>query len=297
MKIPLLFLCLLFACRPGGHAQSANPATPLSAATNLQVFQVKGVVRRLDPSDHSITVKHEAIPNYMGAMTMPFTVRDTNELGRVSSGDTITFRLLVSEEDSWIDQIRKIGSANTPIEVPTPRVEQRELKPGDTLPDFEIIAEDGHRVHLADFRGKSLAFTFFFTRCPLPDYCPRMNGNFAKARQIVLAATNAPTNWQFLSISFDPDFDQPAVLASYANVYRNGNADRWLFAAASTNVLAKIAPRLDLMIMREGGSISHNLRTVVLDTGGRIYRQFDNNDWTSQQLADAVLEAARLPTQ
>jgi cytochrome oxidase Cu insertion factor (SCO1/SenC/PrrC family) len=52
------------------------------------------------------------------------------------------------------------------------------------------------------------------------------------------------------------------------------------------------------MIMRDGGNImSHNLRTVVLDPQGRIYRQLDGNEWTPKQLADAMLEAARPPVQ
>jgi protein SCO1/2 len=122
-----------------------------------------------------------------------------------------------------------------------------------------------------------------------------MGKNFAEARELVLARANAPTNWQFLSISFDPEFDQPAVLASYANFYRAANADRWLFAAAATNVLAKLAPRLDLMVKREaGGSISHNLRTVVLDGQGRIRRQFDGNQWTAEELAREVVRASTL---
>jgi cytochrome oxidase Cu insertion factor (SCO1/SenC/PrrC family) len=85
------------------------------------------------------------------------------------------------------------------------------------------------------------------------------------------------------------------VLASYANFYRAGNADRWLFAAAPTNVLGKLAPRLDLMAKREvGGSISHNLRTVVLDGQGRIRRQFDGNQWTAEELAREVVRASTL---
>ena len=168
-----------------------------------------------------------------------------------------------------------------------------ELKPGDPLPDYALTAEDGRQIHFSDFRGKALAFIFFFTRCPLPDYCPRMNNNFEQTRKILLTDTNAPTNWQFLSISFDPEFDTPAVLSNYANVYRGDDTHRWLFAAASTNVLADAALRLDLMVMRQGNNISHNLRTVVLDPQGRIYKQFDGNQWTPQQLADAILGAAR----
>jgi len=111
----------------------------------------------------------------------------------------------------------------------------------------------------------------------------------------MLAKTGAATNWQFLSVSFDPDFDRPEILSAYANAYRAGNADRWRFAAAPTKTLVELAPQLDLMIRRDpDGGISHNLRTVVLDPQGRIARQLDGNDWTPQQLADALLEAASL---
>jgi protein SCO1/2 len=170
-----------------------------------------------------------------------------------------------------------------------------ELKPGDLMPDGELLAENGRHIHFSDFRGRAVAFTFFFTRCPLPNYCPLMNRNFAAAQNLISATPNAPTNWQFLSISFDPGFDTPEILSSYARLYRTGDASRWFFAAASTGVLTNLAPRLDLMIMREGTSISHNLRTVVLDPNGFIFRQLDGNEWTSKELADAVLQAARLP--
>jgi protein SCO1/2 len=137
-----------------------------------------------------------------------------------------------------------------------------------------------------------LAFTFLFTRCPLPDFCPRMSQNFAETRKLLLNTSGGPTNWQFLSISFDPEFDQPAVLSSYANYFREGNPDRWLFAAASTNTIASLAPHLDLMVVRDSSGISHNLRTVVLDPQGRIFRQFDGNQWPPQKLAEAMLVAA-----
>ena len=168
-----------------------------------------------------------------------------------------------------------------------------ELKTGDPLPDGVLSAEDNHQVHFSDFRGEAVAFTFFFTRCPMPNYCPLMNRNFAAARDLVLSKPDAPTNWEFVSISFDPQYDTPEVLASYGGFYRGGNSAHWLFAASTTNTLATLAPCLDLMVVRQGNSISHNLRTVVLDPQGRIYRQFDGNEWTPQELADALVSAAR----
>jgi protein SCO1/2 len=146
-------------------------------------------------------------------------------------------------------------------------------------------------VRFSDFRGKALAFTFFFTRCPLPDYCPRMNNNFKEARALLLSQPNTPTNWQFLCVSFDAEFDKPAHLANYAKMFRGDDEGRWLFASASPDALAELAPRLDLKVAREAGSFSHNLRTVVLDPQGRVHKQFDGNEWTPRQLADALLQA------
>jgi protein SCO1/2 len=202
----------------------------------------------------------------------------------------------LTEKDDWVEKIQRVGRASEITTNSTPMLHtmNSELKPGDVLPDYGLTAEDGKQIHFADFRGKVLAFTFFYSRCPLPDYCPRMSNNFHETRKLILATPNAPTNWQFLSISFDPDFDTPEVLSNYGSVYRGDDADRWLFASASTRTLANLAPNLDLMIMRDGENImAHGLRTVVLDPQGRIFRQLDGNKWTPQELADAILEAAR----
>ncbi|MFO1512164.1 MAG: copper-binding protein [Verrucomicrobiota bacterium] len=275
--------------------QNPARAAEAAAATNL-VHTTRGLVREIAPDRHKAIIRHEAIPNYMPAMTMEFNVRDTNELSGIGAGDTISFQLTATDDTHWIDHVRKVASATNSTPAAKVRItpaQIAELKPGDRLPDYELTAETGKAIRFSNFQGKAVAFTFIFTRCPLPDYCPRMGNNFAKARELMLANANAPTNWQFLSISFDPDFDQPVVLSSYANFYRKDNPDRWLFAAAPMTSLVQLAPRLDLMINREpGGSISHNLRTVVLDTQGRIARQFEGNRWTPEELTEALAAAA-----
>lgn len=276
---------LLTGCKPPAPVPPAE-----KPATNS--YAVRGVVQEI-PADHrTANIKHEKIPGYMAAMTMDFSVKDTNVLNGISAGDEITFNLVVTENDDWIENLAIVGKTNVAVK-PTWHVAESELKAGDTLPDFEFTGEDGKAFHLADFRGGAVAFTFFFTSCPLPEYCPRMNKNFAEARKIISTTTNAPANWQLLSISFDPDFDKPEIIGGYATFYRGSNPDRWRFAVASTNTLAGLAPKVDLSFWREEGSISHNLRTVVLDTNGKIFHQFDGNDWTPQELADAIMDAAR----
>jgi protein SCO1/2 len=115
-----------------------------------------------------------------------------------------------------------------------------------------------------------------------------LNKNFAEARALLPAAQS---NYVFLSVSFDPDFDTPGLLAAYAKNYRIGYTNQWVFAAAPPQTVAHLPRRLGLSINRLGGGITHNLRTVVLDRYGKVYRQFDGNNWTSQDLANAMQQA------
>jgi protein SCO1/2 len=288
----LNFVCAFLLIVAGFKIEAA----PDADQTSVKSYDARGVVRQIAADRLKATIQHEAIPGFMSAMTMEFNVKDTNELNGISPSDEITFKLVVGGNESWIEGVRFVAhqvddvTSNTFVF----HYSSAELKDGDLLPDCAFMAEDGSTVHLSDFRGKAVAFTFFFTRCPLPDYCQRMSRNFSETRQLLMATTSAPANWQLLSISFDPGFDSPEMLSAYANAYRDGDTNRWLFAAASTNTLSGLAPRLDLMIMRDGDNImSHNLRTVVLDPQGKIFRQLDGNQWTPQQLADAILQAAR----
>jgi protein SCO1/2 len=274
------------------------PATTQPSAQGERAFDTRGVVRDIVPSRRKAVIRHDEIPGYMPRMVMELNVRETNELAGIAIGDEITFTLHANADTHWIDAIRRVGVGKPdtgrfqPLFIPKA---VPELKPGDAVPDQDFLGETGRRVRFSDFRGRALAFTFFFTRCPLPDYCPKMNKNFSEARELLLKRTNGATNWQFLCVSFDAEFDQPGILAGYARMFRGDNADRWVFASASPDALAELAPRLDLKVARDAGSFSHNLRTVVLDPQGRICKLFDGNEWSPQQLAEAVAEAARKP--
>ena len=282
----------MLAATVGCKQESPAPIAPSAA---MKTYDVRGIVQQIAPDGRKATIKHEAITGYMAAMTMDFSVRDTNELAGIASNDEITFKLAVTENDDWIEDVRFVAHhiGEVTNSVFTFHVPTLQLNPGDALGDYEFTGEDSENFHLSHFRGSVVAFTFFFTACPLPEFCPRMNKNLAEARKIILAQTNAPANWQLLSISFDSDFDKPELLGNYGNFYRGGDTNRWLFAVASTNTLAGLAPKVGLNFWREGGSISHNLRTVVLDVNGKIFKQFDGNDWTPEDLAEAIRVAAK----
>ena len=61
-------------------------------------------------------------------------------------------------------------------------------------------------------QGSAVLVTFIYTRCPLPDFCPRMDRQFAAVQQAVRDGRTA-RGVRLLSISFDPDHDTPGGAA------------------------------------------------------------------------------------
>jgi len=282
------FACLfLVACEPG-----SPPQTNAKLETgDIRTFHMKGVVREISPDGTTATIAHEEVPGFMVAMVMPLTVKDRSELAGLSPGDEIVFRLSVSKEDDWIDQVVKTGER---IEVPPPGPESlmagEELEVGDPVPDITLTNDVNQVVRLSDLRGRTVALTFIFTRCPLPTYCPLMSRNFADAHQVLLDTPGLSPDWRFLSISFDPGFDTPQVLHNYAGQYRPTN-HRWDFLTTDDKQIQRLGAPLGLRLVREPGTINHNLRTVVLGKDGRIHRIFRDNLWEGEELAEAMQEA------
>jgi len=304
MKFGWLSLITLAAL--GLTSSCSKQAVPLPApetvqigGTTTQIFQVKGVVVELDADGQTVKIKHEEIPGYMGAMTMPFEARPTNELSGLVAGDKVSFRMSVTDTDGWIDQIKKLEAA-APVTntLPTtgPFRAVRDVEPlhvGDLMPDYHFTNQLGQAVSLSQFRGQALAITFIFTRCPFPTFCPLMSRNFEEVQKKLLAQPNAPTNWHLLTITFDPEYDTPPRLKGYAKQY-NADPAHWSFLTGALIDVTAIAEQCGLLFWREGDgwNISHNLRTAVVDAGGRVQKILPENKWTSDELAAEMVKAA-----
>ena len=299
MKPALLVLLatLLVGCNERSETPSRTTGT--NPATTNKSFEVRGVIREIPVGGQTLVVRHEEIPGYMPKMTMELNVRATNEIRNLHVNDTIRFRLVATEDTHWIEHIVRLGgdiATNTPPVAARPAEAEapqlvRELKPGDDFPDAELLDEHARTLRFSQLRGQAVAFALFFTRCPLPDYCPLMNKNFSRARSLLQTNSAGATNWTFLSVSFDAEFDSPLMLSSYAPAYRGTDARHWLFASASSGTLRTLAPQIDFMFQRDDGGFSHNLRTVVIDAQGRIQRVLNGNKWQPAELADEMLKA------
>jgi protein SCO1 len=274
------FLGIWLAANGGDSAIAAENATPATT------YLVKGTFLESRSEGRVAVIAHEKIPGYMEPMTMPFNVKKPAELKGLKRGDQILFQLSVTDTDDWIDDIKKSkGHSNTIKSAEPPQSELNELKAGAPVPDCLLTNQAGEVIHLNGFKGQALALTFFFSRCPLPSFCPRMNHNFATVQQ-ELAADTARTNWQLLSISFDPGFDTPQNLSNVAQLQKS-DPRHWNFATSNREDLRQLGSAFGLKFWRENGTFSHNLRTVVVDASGRVQRIFNGNEW---QPADVVAE-------
>lgn len=306
-KLLLFFVAgNLFLAGCGNRSTDAPSPTPStnSATVNSppakkapEIYHVRGVVKRLLLDQGKVTVDHEEIPGFMPAMLMDLNVGDTNDFVGISTNDRIHFRLVVEEKRSWIDEIKNLGQ--TQILTNQARMSfrpVREVDPlseGDLLPDYPFTNNLGRVFNTKDFRGTALAFTFIFTRCPLPDYCPRMNMNFRDAHALLMKDTAGPTNWHLLSLSFDPEHDTPEHLNNYSQAY-GARPDKWTFATGAMIEIDDITERFGLVFYREknGVTFNHKLRTVVIDPRGRVHKIFVGNTWKAEELATAIKQAA-----
>lgn len=281
-------LCLAATLLAGCDSSSSSREAGASAPGNAVHFQVRGVLHKISPDRRRAVIAHDEIAGYMKAMTMEFELDNPREASALEPGDILTFRLSVTDTKSWIDQIRKTGRAELP---PRGTETGATATPASTrpLPDAALLDQRGQPFHLNDLRGKAVAITFMFTRCPLPNFCPLMSRNFQTVQRDL--ATAAPAErWRLLCITMDPEHDSSEVLAKYAANY-DANPKQWIFATGAEADIRRLGSVCGLEFAGEGGQINHNLRTIVVDPAGKIQRIFEGNDW---QPAELISEMRRV---
>ena len=251
-------------------------------------YQLVGQVIDVSPSRLEITIAHQEIPGLMPGMTMSFKVTKATLLeGRVP-GDLISATLVVSGSESRVTSIVRTGHAAPQVPKGSPTYV---LKTGATAPDADFIDETGKHQRLSTWRGQTLAVTFIYTRCPLPEFCPKMNRHFAAVQTAILGDPRLNGRVHLLSVSLDPAFDTPAVLEDHA---RRAHADPavWSFLTGDERNIDLFAQPFGMFAVRDDkniGSVTHNLRTVVIDGEGLVRKIFGGSDWTPADLIAALL--------
>lgn len=261
----------------------------------VREYELQGQILSIDPATRQVVIKHGDIPGFMPGMTMPFTVRDERLLDGRVPGDLVRATLVVGEEEAHLRTLERTGFAPLPAgEMPVAPAPL--LNPGDLVAGSPLVDERGTRHTLEEWRGSVLAVTFIYTRCPVPDFCPLMDRHFKAVQEEIKRDKALQRGARLLSVSFDPEYDTPAVLAKHARAL-GADPAVWTFLTGDREDVRRFGAQFGMSILpggkeSAGAEIVHNLRTAVIDGEGRLVTIFKGNEWTPAELT-AALRGAR----
>jgi protein SCO1/2 len=277
-----LIICTLSAC-------SAEPD---------KKYQLRGQILAIsDPApdgNRDVTLKHEDIQGFMPAMTMPYAVKPAAQLSGLVKGDLITATLVLTQKGGiHITDLKKTGHAELPPDAKPVRI-MDVMQPGDEVPDDALQDQQGTPRKLSEWRGRALAVTFVYTRCPLPDFCPLMDQHFADLQRRITADPRLRDRVHLVSVTFDPAHDTQTVIAAQA---KNRGADprTWSYLTGTPAAIDHLTSRFGVSAIVEtdaAQTITHNLRTAVIDPKGRLVTIYSGNDWTVDTLLADLRKAS-----
>jgi len=280
------FLLILFSAFLLAACQKAETQ---NVSTEAKRYPLKGKVVAVDRAKKKATVKHEEVPGYMDAMTMDFPIREDWVWEDLSAGADIFAELVVDADGYWLE---KIGIVALPNPNQTPLAVREDVAQiGNQVPDFTLVNQDGKKINLKDYRGKALAVTFIYSRCPLPEYCILMSKHFSDLANQLNENAELKDKIRLLSVSFDPDTDTPAKLKEYGRGYLGKDSKTdftvWQLATGTDKEIKNVADFFGLRYEVDANDktqFNHSLRTIVISPDGKVQKVFSGNEWTTNDL-------------
>jgi len=270
---------------------SALIALSLTACSRPPTYDLRGQIVAVDPARQELTIKHEDIKGFMPGMTMAFKVRDGSMMAGKAAGDLVTAQLVIEESQGYLTKVEVTGHAALTEPPPAPPAAEI-LTPGSTVADVGLIDQDGTARRLSAWRGQAVAVTFIYTRCPMPDFCPLLDRQFAAVQQEIASDPTLASRVHLVSVTMDPAYDKPPVLLEHARRV-GAKPESWTFATGEPTDLARFGAQFGLSILPPDPSspgIVHNLRTAVIDPAGKLSTVLTGNEWRP---ADLVKELRR----
>ncbi len=291
-RLALFCLCALLAF---SAACNRGPSQPTTAQTAAKRYLLKGKVISIDKQAHAANIDNEPIAGFMDSMIMSYTIKPSAALDQLQPGDSISADVVVQPDNTyWLENVKVIGHSQTPANQPTATVHIPSA--GDQIPDFHLVNQNGKQISLHEYLGRTLVLTLIYTRCPFPDFCPRVSHVFSEIDRQVHADPDRYGKTHLLSISFDPAHDTPKVLRAYGFSCA-GNKDpalfaHWEFSVIPAGELPQFADYFALTYKEEGGLITHSLSTAVVSPDGKIFKWYHGADWQASDLLQDIAAAS-----
>jgi protein SCO1/2 len=260
-------------------------------------YEITGQLLAVLSDPPRLTIKHEDIEGFMPGMTMTFDVTPKSVMDGRTVGELVRGTLEVTDSRGVIVALTHTGTAPLPPASAADAMAAGILQPGDPLPDTAFIDQNDRRRALSEWKGALTLVTFIYTRCPLPNFCPLMDQYFSTIQRAAAEDRSLRGRVKLISVTFDPEFDTPAVLRAHAQT-RRADPAVWTFLTGDRVTLERFAAKFGVGVIRTppaSTAITHNLRTVMVGADGRILRIYSGNDWTPSTVLADLRNAARRP--
>jgi len=129
------------------------------------------------------------------------------------------------------------------------------------VPAFSVQLQDGRTASLDELRGRLVVATFMYTSCH--DVCPVVGARMGEIRSDLRAAVSSG-DIQFVSLSFDPEVDEPERLRGYADNFRAA-IDHWWVARPVDDLEAMLRFFGVTVIPAGNGMYVHNAAYYLID--------------------------------
>ena len=273
----------------------------LTQALASAASRQSGLVIKSDVEGLALTVSCDLVDGSNNAEVRTFRVRGRSALDGVQVGDSVTFEVVKAGTSLFAEdvQVHPFEPSETdPMQAHRMHLLARGSKaiegkateggklvtPGQQVPDFSLIDQNGRPITLSSFKGKAIAISFMYTRCALPNYCHRLSNNLGQVQQRFREQLGR--DLILLTISFDPEHDNPEELTKYA---RTWNADaNWHFLTGSDAEIHRVSGFFGIDSYLDEGLLAHSLHTLVIGRDGKLVANLEGNKFTARQLGDLV---------
>jgi protein SCO1/2 len=242
-----------------------------------QSFPIQGTV--IEVGEERVVLDHDEIKGVMPAMVMELAV-GSGELGQLRPGDRVEATLKMGDGPSRLEGVRVVGRKDLPA--PPEKRWEASLLMGEVLEPVTVETKQG-QVVVGAGQGQVTVLTFLFTRCPVPEFCPLLATKLSELQRKIAPA-------RIVAVTLDPEHDTPELLAEYGARF-GADPAVWTLGRLPREQLTALLARVDVDARVEAGTLTHNLRLMVLDAQGRLVHRESDNQWEVEAIAGKVQEA------
>lgn len=144
--------------------------------------------------------------------------------------------------------------------------------PSPALAAAALTDEQGRALSFADFTGKTVVFSVFFSNCPT--VCPRATQALSQVQRQL--SPGLEQRVRFVSLSIDPENDTPEAMRKFA-LANGADLSNWSFVRASvpaTRALTQELAALATPAKAEAEPSSHTTAVYLFDGSNRLMQRY-----------------------